>query len=204
MPPSQSTSTCHLMATLWVELGEEESALARTIIRLESPTVFPLERTTIVHVGRDKTGHLWYSLAGRSPPNGWEEGMRLQVSNSGNNGEGAFQFNPNFKSTTKTPVYNPWKIWATFAHVQSGTESLLRLGLLARRGQMTDSVINSLSSRRCRLSATAKENWLLAARVCTAIKDWLQGKDVPMDLGILLLEESEINREYNSRGALRT
>ena len=135
--------------------------------------MFPLERMTIVHVGQDKTGHLWYSLVGRSPPNGWEEGMELQVSDSGNGEEGAFQFNPNFESTTRTPVYNPQKIWAAFVHIQSGTESLLRLGPLVQRGQMTDSVINSSSNGRCRLLATVKENWLLATHICTAIKDWL-------------------------------
>ena len=65
MQPTQSTSTRHLMAVSWVELGEEEGALARTTVQLESLTTFPLERTIIVHVGWDKTGHLWYSLAGR-------------------------------------------------------------------------------------------------------------------------------------------
>ena len=158
----------------------------------------------IVHVGQDKTGHLWYSLVGRSPPNSWEEGMKLQVSDSGNNIEGAFQFDPNFELTTRNPIHNPWKIWAAFAHVQSGMESLPRLGLLVWRGQITDSVISSSSNRRCRLSATAKENWLLAACVCAAIKDWLQGKNVPMDFRILWLEESKINKEYDWRGAMRT
>ena len=32
MQLTQSTSTCHLMATLWVELGEEEGALARMTV----------------------------------------------------------------------------------------------------------------------------------------------------------------------------
>ena len=120
MQPNQRPTTSALITTSWVELGEAEGALAQTMVRLESSTTSPLGRSLIIYIGRDKTGHLWYSLRERSPPLEWENRMGFPTNHCERNKGEMDRFDPNFESTLKTPVYEPRRVWLVYAHVQSG------------------------------------------------------------------------------------
>ena len=90
-----------------------------------------------------------------------------------------------------------------YVHIQLGMGSLLGLESLARQGQMTDSAIVSLPNGRYQLLSRSRENWRLAAQICTAIQDWVRRVNIPMDIKVPLVEQEEINLEGDSRRALR-